>query len=85
VKITRIAMFGVGYVLGAKAGRERYQQIVTLAQGASKRLEKYGNRSQPADDEPATPVDASGYVDGSSTSDGRSTVYQPAVDDFGER
>jgi hypothetical protein len=41
VKLTRIAIFAVGYVLGTRAGRERYQQIVTAAQNASQRLENY--------------------------------------------
>jgi hypothetical protein len=43
VKITTAAVFGVGYVLGSKAGRERYAQIVAAARKASKRLETYGN------------------------------------------
>jgi hypothetical protein len=37
-------MFGAGYVLGTKAGRERYAQIVTAAGRASKRLEEYSAR-----------------------------------------
>jgi hypothetical protein len=50
VKLSRIAIFGVGYVLGTRAGRERYEQIVAAAQRASQRLEDYfdGGR-QPAD------------------------------------
>jgi hypothetical protein len=36
-----MAVFGVGYVLGTRAGRERYGQIVAAAQNASKRLEDY--------------------------------------------
>ena len=43
MKITTVAVFGVGYVLGSKAGRERYAQIVAGARKASKRLETYGN------------------------------------------
>ena len=43
MKITTAAVFGVGYVLGSKAGRERYAQIVAAARQASKRLETYGN------------------------------------------
>jgi hypothetical protein len=31
-------------VLGTKAGRERYGQIMTAAQGVSKRLEDYGGK-----------------------------------------
>ncbi len=43
MKIATVAFFGVGYVLGTKAGRERYAQIVAAAQSASQRLETYGN------------------------------------------
>jgi hypothetical protein len=43
MKLTTLAMFGVGYVLGSKAGRERYAQIVATARKASERLEAYGN------------------------------------------
>lgn len=42
MKLRTIAVFGVGYVLGAKAGRERYGQIIAAAQNASKRLEDSG-------------------------------------------
>jgi hypothetical protein len=59
VKVMRIAMFGAGYVLGAKAGRERYQQIVAAAHTAAQRLEKYGDRGKPADDERTAVVDTS--------------------------
>ena len=41
MKLSRIAIFGVGYVLGTRAGRERYEQIVMAAQSASQRLEDY--------------------------------------------
>jgi hypothetical protein len=53
VKLTTVAVFGVGYVLGTRAGRERYQQILELAHNASgrfagsdtrRRLEEYGAR-----------------------------------------
>ena len=57
MKVIRIAMFGAGYVLGAKAGRERYQQIVAAAQTAAQRLEKYGDRGKPADDQGTAAVD----------------------------
>jgi hypothetical protein len=39
VKLRSLAVFGVGYVLGTRAGRERYGQIVAAAQDAAKRLE----------------------------------------------
>jgi hypothetical protein len=55
VKLTRIAIFAVGYVLGTRAGRERYQQIVTAAQKASQRLENYfESGSHPNDGSPRT-------------------------------
>jgi hypothetical protein len=53
VKLTTVAVFGVGYVLGTRAGRERYRQILELAHnasgkfaasGARRSLEEYGAR-----------------------------------------
>ena len=53
VKLTTVAVFGVGYVLGTRAGRERYEQILELAHnasgkfaasGARRSLEEYGAR-----------------------------------------
>lgn len=44
MKLRNVAMFGVGYVLGTRAGRERYEQIVAAAQNASKRLEDYSGK-----------------------------------------
>lgn len=35
-------IFGAGYVLGTKAGRERYAQIQELAQKAAAKLEEKG-------------------------------------------
>ena len=40
MKLRSLAVFGVGYVLGAKAGRERYAQIVEAVQTASQRLDE---------------------------------------------
>ncbi|TCO34548.1 hypothetical protein EV652_102614 [Kribbella steppae] len=40
MKLRSLAVFGVGYVLGAKAGRERYVQIVEALQAASQRLDE---------------------------------------------
>jgi hypothetical protein len=40
MKLRSLAVFGVGYVLGAKAGRERYVQIVEAVQKASQRLDE---------------------------------------------
>jgi hypothetical protein len=53
VKLTTVAVFGVGYLLGTRAGRERYEQILKLAHsasgkfaasGARRSLEEYGAR-----------------------------------------
>ena len=53
MKLTTVAVFGFGYVLGTRAGRERYEQILELTQiasgkfavsGARRRLEEYGAR-----------------------------------------
>jgi len=42
MKLTTIGVMGVAYVLGARAGRERYEQIRALAEQAAQRLEAYG-------------------------------------------
>jgi len=44
VTITKLAIFAVGYVIGTRAGHERYAQIVELADRASQRLEAYSER-----------------------------------------
>jgi hypothetical protein len=44
VSLTKVAIFAVGYVVGAKAGRERYEQIVEVAGRASERLEDFSAR-----------------------------------------
>ena len=41
-KLSFLAGFGAGYVLGSRAGKERYEQIRQLAAQAARRLEKYG-------------------------------------------
>lgn len=42
MRIVAIAVvFGLGYVLGSKAGRERYAQIMTVTRNASQRLDGY--------------------------------------------
>jgi len=50
VKLVSIAIFGAGYVLGTKAGKERYEQILEAAQKASQRLETYGSGGSLAKD-----------------------------------
>ena len=46
MRLTTLVMFGAGYVMGTKAGRERYAQIVTVAEKASKRLDEFSARTQ---------------------------------------
>lgn len=47
--VTNLAALGIGYVLGARAGRERYEQIRSLAGQAARRFEAYGASSPLAD------------------------------------
>jgi hypothetical protein len=42
VKLSTIGWCGLAYVLGARAGRERYEQIRKLAQETAHKLESYG-------------------------------------------
>jgi hypothetical protein len=72
VKLRMAAVFGAGYVLGTRAGRERYAQIVAAAQGASKRLEDYGGKLE----------NASGKIDSFS---GRLDTVRSKLQDFGTR
>lgn len=53
MKLVTLGVFGAGYVLGTKAGRQRYEQILVLGRrlseglegsGARERLESYGAR-----------------------------------------
>jgi hypothetical protein len=44
VRLRSVVAFGVGYVLGSRAGRERYEQILEAARRASDRLDRYANR-----------------------------------------
>ena len=45
MRLTTVVMFGAGYVMGTKAGRERYEQIVMVAENASKRLDQFSART----------------------------------------
>lgn len=51
MKLTRLAVFAVGYVVGARAGRERYAQIVELVERTSERLDEFSARHDPVRDE----------------------------------
>jgi len=48
VTVTKVAIFAAGYFFGAKAGRERYAQIVEVAARASRRLEEFSTRGAAA-------------------------------------
>jgi hypothetical protein len=47
VKLTSVAIFAVGYVIGSRAGRERYAQIVDAVERTSQRLEAFSARHAP--------------------------------------
>jgi hypothetical protein len=55
VRLVGVAVFAAGYVIGARAGRERYAQIVNGLASASQRLEDFSARrpSDPPDQRPA--------------------------------
>jgi hypothetical protein len=42
MRLTAVGALVAGYVLGTRAGRERYEQIRRLAGEAAERLEAYG-------------------------------------------
>ena len=46
MKLLTAAIFGIGYVLGAKAGRERYEQIRKLAHNASESFDASAARQR---------------------------------------
>lgn len=42
MKLLTMGALGIGFVLGARAGRERYEQIRSLAHKSAEQLEAYG-------------------------------------------
>jgi hypothetical protein len=44
MRLTTVAALGIGYVLGTRAGRERYDQLRTLVRSASGRLDQPSTR-----------------------------------------
>jgi hypothetical protein len=42
MKLRALGLLALGYVVGTRAGRERYEQIRKLAGEAADRLERYG-------------------------------------------
>jgi hypothetical protein len=63
VKLAGVAVFAAGYVIGARAGRERYAQIIGEVARASQRLEEFSARRPPR-----RPGDGSGPADGDARS-----------------
>ena len=57
MKLTTMALIAAGYVLGAKAGHERYEQITAGMEGVSARLEAFSSRASPARTESTTVAD----------------------------
>ncbi len=57
MKLTTMALIAAGYVLGAKAGHERYEQITAGMEAASARLEAFSARIEPVRNESATAAD----------------------------
>jgi hypothetical protein len=47
VKLASLAVFAAGYIIGARAGRERYAQIVDVVEKASQQLEEFSSRHPP--------------------------------------
>ena len=47
MKLASLAVFAAGYVIGARAGRERYEQLVDAVEKASHRLEEFSSRHPP--------------------------------------
>ena len=45
MKLTTVAMFGAGYVLGTRAGRERYEQLRQAARRVAGELDASSIRS----------------------------------------
>ena len=47
MKLKGAAVFAAGYIIGAKAGHERYAQIVEVVERASERLDEFSSRNPP--------------------------------------
>jgi hypothetical protein len=63
VRIRSLAMFAAGYVLGTRAGRERYQQIVEAAGKAAQRIGRQDLSKAPT----GSSVRLADYLEGAST------------------
>jgi hypothetical protein len=58
VKLTTMALMAAGYVLGAKAGHERYEQITAGMEAMSARLEAFSSRTESPRSGSATGADS---------------------------
>ena len=47
MKLASVAVFAAGYIIGARAGHERYAQIVDVVERASQQLEEFSSRHPP--------------------------------------
>jgi hypothetical protein len=54
VKLTNVVVLAAAYVIGAKAGRERYEQIVSGVARASERLEAFSTHRPARRQEPSS-------------------------------
>ncbi len=61
MKLSTLAGFGAGYVLGTRAGRERYAQIVALVQRTAQLIEERQSAGLARADDPQQ---ASGHTAG---------------------
>ena len=52
MRLRSLLVFGVGYVLGSRAGRERYEQLLAAAKRASTRLAEYSPKLEQFSDQP---------------------------------
>jgi hypothetical protein len=52
LRLRSLLAFGVGYVLGSKAGRERYEQNLAGAKRTSRRLDEYGRKLEQFSNQP---------------------------------
>jgi hypothetical protein len=73
VRVHTLLALGVGYVVGARAGRGRYRQIVSAAGHVADSLERYARGSAQGSDERSPNDDVSG---GQSSSSWRDAIGQ---------
>jgi hypothetical protein len=54
MKLASVVIFAAGYVIGARAGGERYAQIAKVAERTSRRLNELSSRRRPVGDDIAS-------------------------------